>query len=428
MNLNLTTPAPPASTPRELWDRCPESDPTFAGAVQPYAPFGSDLPEEGATVSGAQNQDDGPIPFSVLSFSELMARQLNALVSILGHGIIVMGQLTSVLGQGGTGKSRFTIQLAIAQILGQDFAGFPTHPEPLKHLFIGTENSIHRQQSELKKMTAHMTDDQLELLGKHLFFHVVEGIDDAFINLGSPPIVKKWELTLEAIQPDCIFVDPFGEVVIGDINKDADVRHTLRELTRICRRHNHDTAIIVVHHARTGRGNIAQAVGYDKGNYGLGSKALYSGVRSQINLAPADPDDSSRIVLSCGKSNDTKPFKPMGLRLDDTSMTYQVDPMFDVDAWLNDVEGKQSNKAASIADVVRAVGTGKNRYSDIAQAVKEDAACSVATAKRRISEAVDKGYLRKRSNGDYVTAKPLTPAPPTQTGFHFNPSQDQVSP
>lgn len=352
-------------------------------------------------------QAPAPKPFTVLSAAELLERELPEKVSILGDGIIVMGQLTSVLGQGGTGKSRYTMNLAKSQILGHDFAGFPTYPQPLKHLLIGTENSIHRQQSELRKMTASLTPEERALLGEHLFFHVVESMDDAFINFGSPEIAKKWEQTLEAIRPDVIYVDPFGEIVIGDVNKDADVRHTLRELTRICRRHNHDTAIIVVHHARTGRGNIAQAVGYDKGNYGLGSKALYSGVRSQINLAPADPEDSSRIVMSCGKSNDTKPFKPMGLKLNEATMTYEVDTLFDVDAWLSDVEGKQRGQVASVADTVRAVEAGNIRYADIAKAVVDETACSVATAKRRIKEAVDGGYLRKRTNGNYAPAKPI---------------------
>ena len=267
-------------------------------------------------------------------------------------------------------------------------------------------------------MTANFTDEQRQLLGQYLFFHVVESIEDAFINIGSPEISEKWRLTLDAVRPDCVWVDPFGEIVIGDVNKDADVRHTLRELTRLCRRHSHDTAIIVVHHARTGRGNIAQAIGYDKGNYGLGSKALYSGVRSQINLAPADPEDSSRIVLSCGKSNDAKPFKPMGLKMDEATMSYEVDTFFDIDAWLADVEGKRSGKAASIADTVRAVESGKTRYADIVKTVTDEAACSAPTAKRRIKEALEGGYLRKGSDGEYTTAKPI--ATPTQTDLEIN--------
>jgi hypothetical protein len=392
----MTEPPPPVS-PLTLWEQCPEPIANFETQATSTSASG------GATAEPS-DAEAASAPFTVLNAADLLAKILPEKVSVLGDGIIVMGQLTSLLGQGGTGKSRFTMQLAIYQILGRNFAGFKTHQTPLKHLLIGTENSVHRQQAELRKMTTGLSPEELELLGQHLFFHVVESMDDAFINIGSEEIVRKWQLTLEQIQPDVIYIDPFGEVVVGDMNKDADVRHTLRELTKICRRHNHDSAIIVVHHARTGRGNIAQAVGYDKGNYGIGSKALYSGVRSQINLAPADPEDTSRLVLSCGKSNDTKPFITRGLRLSDATMTYEVDATFDVKAWLDDVEGKQSGKAAAIADTVRAVEAGNTRYGDIARVVADETGCALVTAKRRIKEAVEGGYLNKDNRCEYTVA------------------------
>lgn len=393
------------ASPRQTWEQIPETDPAYVHPVEPYAPNQhSSLDVQRSTFDV---QATAPSPFTILSATELLTKQIPPRVNILGDGIIVMGQLTSVLGQGGTGKSRYVTQLALSQVLGRDFAGFPTHPEPLTHLLIGTENSIHRQQAELRKMTADLTDPQRETIGRHLYFHTVETMDDNFINIGSSEILNKWKCTLEQIRPDVIYIDPFGETVIGDVNKDIDVRHTLRELTRICKSHNQDATIILVHHARTGRGNIAQAVGYDKGNYGLGSKALYSGVRSQINLAPADPEDSSRIVMSCGKSNDTKPFKARGLKLNEATMTYQPDPTFDVDAWLADVEGVQRGQSASIADAVRAVQAGHTRHGTITQAIIDDTGCARATAARRIKEAVESGYLRKRSSGDYIPAKKL---------------------
>lgn len=410
--MNHPTAHPTPKTPRELLEACPEPDPEYEFTPTPHADFADpDAPPEASTA--------GPTPFTILSAGELLQRDLPERVSVLGDGIITLGQLCSILGQGGTGKSRFAMQLAIFQILGREFAGFPTHQEPLKHLLIGTENSIHRQQGELRKMISKFTPEEKALIHEHLFFHVVESLDDAFINLGSDEIVAKWKLTLEQVLPDCIYVDPFGEVIIGDSNKDADVRHTLRQLTRICRRHSHDTAIVVIHHARTGRGNIAQAVGYDKGNYGIGSKALYSGVRSQINLAPADAEDTSRIVMSCGKSNDAKPFKPMGLRMDEATMHYEIDDSFDVQAWLDDVEGKRNGKASAIADVVQVVGQGVNRYAEIARRVSADTACSVVTAKRRIKEATEGAYILKREDGTYIVNKPIHPDPQLELPENF---------
>ena len=357
--------------------------------------------------TASENQlNPAPKPFTILSGADLRNVTVPPRVDVLGEGIIALGQMTTIIGQGGTGKSRAAMQTGISQILGWSFAGLKTHPQPLKHLFIGTENSIHRQKSDYLKMTAALTLEKQALVDAHIFFHIVREVDDAFINLGSDDIRKKWLDTIEATAPDCIWVDPFGEVNAGDINKDADVRHTLRELTKVCRRFNQQTAIIIIHHGRTGRQNIAQAVGWDKGNFALGSKALYSGARSQINIAPADPDDHSRIVVSCGKSNDAKPFDPVGLKLNEDTMLYDIDSTFDLNAWKDDVEGKQTGQSASIKDIVEAIQSGNTTHTAICSYVADASGCSSRTVKRRISDSVEKGYVRKGSKGQYhVTEK-----------------------
>ena len=96
-------------------------------------------------------------------------------------------------------------------------------------------------------------------------------------------------------------------------------------------------------------------------------------------------------------------------------MSYEVDASFDMQAWIDDVEGKQSGKAASIADTVRAVEAGNVRYGDIARVVADESACSVVTAKRRIKEAVAGGYLEKDAKGGYTVAKAINS--PTQTSL-----------
>ncbi|MBK1877592.1 AAA family ATPase [Pelagicoccus mobilis] len=346
-----------------------------------------------------------PKPFSVLSGGELRREKVPEKVNVLGDGVIALNQLTTVIGQGGTGKSRVTMQIAISQILGWSIAGLKTHPKPLKHLLIGTENSIYRQKSEYMKMTRSLSSEQRELVDSQIFFHVIREIDDAFIHLGSDEIRRKWLDTLERVNPDVVYIDPYGEVHVGDINKDADVRFTLREITKVCRRYNPMTAIVIVHHGRTGRANIAQAVGWDKGNFALGSKALYSGSRSQINIAPADPDDHSRIIVSCGKSNDSKPFDPIGLKLDDDTMLYGIDLEFDLQTWRDDVEGKQRGQSISIQDVIDTIGKTQKRYTDVLSGLMEEHGCARCTAARRVAEALEKGYIEKLESGEYQTSK-----------------------
>ena len=165
----------------------------------------------------------------------------------------------------------------------------------------------------------------------------------------------------------------------------------------------------MLHHGRTGRQNIAQAVGWDKGNFALGSKALYSGARSQINIAPADSEDSSRIVISCGKSNDAKPFDPVGLKLNEDTMLYAPDESFDLNAWKDDVEGKQTGQSASIKDIIEAINAGNKTHNAICHHVMDATGCALKTAKRRLGNALEKDYTRKGSDGQYhLTQKALS--------------------
>jgi AAA domain len=373
-------------TPRQIWDSV--DDPAFK-------PAASDTVQPAAR------------PFTVLTGAQLRALDLPPQRSILGDLVIAAGQLSSLIGQAGTGKSRALLQIALSQILGWRFAGLPTHGPALRWLLMGNENSIYRLQSDFMKMTASLSPAERDSVDSHILFQVIQVIEDSFLSLASDDTKQRWLDTMIEYRPDVVSADPFGEVMAGDVLKDADVRATLRTLSLVCRRHSPDTAIVILHHARTGRANIAQAVGWDKANFGLGSKALYSGCRSVLNVAPADPEDPGRIVLTCGKANDAKPFAPVGLRLNETTMLYDLDPSFDLGAWKDDVDGKTRGQSASIQDVLNAVGAGAVRHKDIVTQVVDATGCSARTAKSRISDALEKSYLRRSKNGDY--RDPRTP-------------------
>lgn len=348
-----------------------------------------------------------PAPFTVYSFGSIIRRTLPPRINIWADGIFAMGQLHAIVGQGGVGKSRVAMQLAVAQVVGQPFAGLPTSGGNLKWLFIGTENSIYRQQHDLQKMSVGLDAPLIEQLSSSLFFQVVETPDDAFISLGTDDTCRKWSDTLAQVRPDILVADPFGEIMAGDINADHDVRATLRELLRLCRQVNPNMAVILLHHARTGRGNIAQAAGFDKANFALGSKALYSGCRTVVNLAPADPDDHGRIVLSCAKSNDTRPFATTGLFLDETTMLYAVDPDFDEQSWRDDLDGKRTGAKVCIRDVIDVVRHGADTSGQIVRCLQDAHCCSDTTAKKRLRQALEKGYLAQAGRGKNYKVTPL---------------------
>jgi hypothetical protein len=163
-------------------------------------------------------------------------------------------------------------------------------------------------------------------------------------------------------------------------------------------------AFIIIHHARTGTANVAQAGdNYAAGNFGRGSKALYSRVRCELQLAPADRDDTSKLVLCCGKANDCEKFAPRGVIFDAANFRYEVDAGFDLEKWRSDLDGKRRGKLVSIADVVgsvrEALRTGPSGTKEVSTKTVSDplTAATGANAKtvtRALNQAVQGGFLK----------------------------------
>lgn len=344
-------------------------------------------------------------PYTVKSWMELKNYPLPPRETFLGD-IFALGCVQAIVGQGGLGKSRMILNIARNNAIGMDFCGLPTGTRPLKWLLLGNENSMHRMKRDIEAMSAGLNAYQLELLNSHVFIHSLETSDDSFICLSDDKIKDKWRETVASIMPDVISADPWGEVQYGDPNNDLDTRQSIRELVRICNNVNPKSGIVILHHARTGRQNIAQAAGWDKANFGKGSKALYSGARAVINLAPADPEDNTKIVMVCAKSNDAPFFETRGIRLVEESMTYEVDPDFDLERWALDVEGKRSPGTAkmSIQDVVDACQDYVSG-EELSKRLMADFGVKKSAVYAWINKAKNAGAIREGKKGVKTTGK-----------------------
>ena len=281
-------------------------------------------------------------PYSTRSWRELMEMDLPALVQVWGG--FSLGSSGAIFGQGGLGKSRVSLNIARNQVLSLPFGGLPTWKKPLRHLFLGSENSIHRLQHDTRKMGAGLDMAALALLDSHIRLATLEGLEDSFISLASPVNMNRWTATLEEWPPDVLWVDPWGDVLDGEANKDEDVRTTLRTLRGLLRRVNQNALLVILAHARTGAKNIAQAIGYDAANFGKNSKALHATVRSVWNLAPGDEGENPPLVCYHAKNNDGPCEKPRALTLDPETMLYHPDPDFDFDAWQEEVNSRANGK------------------------------------------------------------------------------------
>jgi len=288
-----------------------------------------------------------PRPYSTRAWGELVAMDLPPVEYFWGS-TFAAGQMQAIYGQGGLGKSRVSLNLARNQVLGLPFAGMDTGTRPLRHLLMGSENSIYRLQYDTQRQSRNLTPGEMEALSRHIRMATLEAPDDAFISLADPANVQRWIDTVEAFGPDVLWVDPFGDVRPGDANSDADTRWTITELLRIARKHNAGAGLVILSHARTGAKNILQAVGYDGANFGKDSKALYSCARAVINMAPGDETENPPLLLANSKNNNGPRFDPFAVRLDPETMLYSRDDEFDVQEWISDVQSAANGKRGGI--------------------------------------------------------------------------------
>jgi hypothetical protein len=345
-----------------------------------------------------------PGPFPVWKPSQFLEYTPPADAVILGDSLVERGKWTSLVGVGGLGKTRLALWLAVCQVLGRDWCGLKVHGKPLRWLILSTENGLRRWKTDLGAMLAGFNERQRAAIDENLRILALTDDEDGDLNTGNPESMRRLAMTLREHKPDAIVFDPFADIIDGDENKTEDVIITLRTLRHIVRKDAPTAAALLIHHSRTGAGNVAQAGdNFNAGNFGRGAKALYNTVRAEIQLAPGDRDDASKIVLACGKNSDGPKFAARGIIFDAESCSYSLNPDFDLDSWRADVRGQRTGKACTISDAVNAIRQlalmpeDEAKTGDTVRLMEDATGAGIRTCKARLSDAVKAGYLRKGS-------------------------------
>lgn len=403
MNSKAELTCPPAHS-----DQTPDIARPPNAAIARIVPY----PKPGSTAAAGPANTG----YTIWSPAQMRSFKPDASANLLGSGYVALGEWTSLVGIGGLGKTRLVLWLCIAQIIGREWCGLKTGGKPQKCLMLSSESGLARWKSDLEKIDATLDARERALVDNHLRLLAITPDEEGDMNLGDEANRLKLATTIRVESPGLIVFDPFADMVMGDENSAADVVLTLRTLRGIQRKAAPKSAVIIIHHGRTGAGNVAQAGdNYNAGNFGRGSKTLYSRVRCEMQLAPGDRDNPNLIVLACGKANDTEKFVPRGIVFDPESFAYSVDATFDLDAWRSDVAGKRGNKSVSVTEVVRVVQElvkfpgDETKAGAICDAVKESTGACARTVKTRLGEAVKAEYLRKGAKvGAYTLgSKPL---------------------
>lgn len=322
--------------------------------------------------------------FTIRTPDEILEMVFDDRDIILGDRIMAEGQSCVIAAAGGVGKSRLVLQLPACVTTGRKFLNFTTGKENSIWLFLQTENSNRRLQDDLKRLKSWLGDDWPKFAAS-VKFHTVENDTDGFVNLDSPDAVANIQSAIKLHAADNIVIDPLNDFGIGDLSKDADMKLTLQTLSRICRKGNPKRAILVLHHALTGKAGASRATGFDRASFGRNSKTLHAWTRAQINLAPADPDSNDRLIVACGKCSNGREFQTFAVRLNPDTMIYECDPTVDVNQWEKEIAGAKDTAPLMNPDRVRELcaTTGSSKAA-LAKAIMDDCGCYRSSAYRYI--------------------------------------------
>jgi hypothetical protein len=346
---------------------------------------------------------------SLRSVSELRAMQFDDSDCYVGDRMLAAGQPTSFLGPGGIGKSRMVLQLAVCCILGRSFLDLETHAAGKKWLVLQTENSNRRIRSDIEKLIKglEMNEADLKALNRCLTFHTIEREQDAFLDLGEAKIFEDVEAAIFDTAPDFVVLDPLNTFTSGDLNSDRDCRAVLMAISQAVKKGNPNRVPFVVHHSLTGKAGASKAVGWDRGSYGRNSKVLHAWVRSQWNLAPADPDDDTKLILACGKNNNGKPFGEIGVVYDEGAGIYRVDGDFDAETYREAIGADGKRKKAglgrhySVEDILECLDREWMRVSALQRRVYEETGMSKARFYVIWPEIKDSLRVDRNERGEY---------------------------
>lgn len=312
-----------------------------------------------ATINGAAQQlTQKPAlkPLTVRSIVEIMAYQPDENDLILSDGYLCKGERSTWLGQGGLGKSRLSIQLACCCTLGRDFLGVETRGKGQRWLFLQTENGLRRLKCDLEHMRLGYSAAEWLHIENHIFFHTLECDEDGVILLNEEEHFARAAELIIRVNADVVVVDPLRDSHGGDLNGDQEMTSATRNLTRLAKVGGRtDRALLVLHHALTGKAGAGKATGLDRSSFGRNSKVLQGWTRAQVNIAPGSAESSDVLVIASGKNNNFKEFPPFAIELDPRTMSYQVKSDFDMEAWQAEITGTKKGMKKAGEDEILAL-------------------------------------------------------------------------
>ena len=295
---------------------------------------------------------------SFRKLSEILAIEVDETGYFLKNGLFTRGNAFTIVGPSEAGKSRLLLQLAACIITGRDFLGMEVNAQPdMKWLIVQTENHHGRLVNDANNLRKWLGKDW-QLVDNNLLLHVLEHEHDYITDITEKATQSMLGNAILNYKPGVVVFDPLVDFAWGNLITDKGMRDTCQTLAQFARAGNPDACPVLLHHSLTGKAGIRKATGFDRASFARGSKALHGWTRGQLNIAPVKPDDSSELIIDCGKTSNGKRFEPFGVILNPDSMIYEVNPDFSLEVWEDSLSrSTKGEPMVNIASVVELLGT-----------------------------------------------------------------------
>lgn len=294
-------------------------------------------------------------------------------------GVMLSGCTHMLAAPGGSGKSLFTLQLAITLARGEPWGTF--HPRrKCRTLVINVEDDLHEQRRRLAAARRVMGAGA-ELRG---MIDIVPNAENIVVatrasdgrTIQTSPVVETLVRYIEDRQIDVLIVDPFTETFEGDENDNSEVKWAMKIWRdEIARRTG--CVVYLVHHTVKYAGN-----GAGDANVIRGAGAIVNSTRISATLMPMSQEDAEMLGIDQGerhmyvryddakanqslKTNTARWFQKVSVELENGDDDHPGDEVGALCPWSapDAFENLTAHRIKTILDMVQAgMGTGE-RYT-----------------------------------------------------------------
>jgi RecA-family ATPase len=206
--------------------------------------------------------------------------------------------VTLLSGDGGSGKTKLAIQLAVARALGLDWIGLM--PEPGRTLMLSCEDDkdeLHRRGEDVRKFYAKQKPIRMADLGEHIRLVDLVGEDSilGFLMRGKiepAPMYRALDAYMGDFKPSLVILDVLADMFSGDERSRSQARQFGNLLKAL--RLKHSCAILLLAHP-------SQA-GLNTGSGTSGSTDWHNAVRSRLYFYTAKTSQGEEPNKNCARS------------------------------------------------------------------------------------------------------------------------------